>query len=84
LNRLRETSAETGVGLTGMRERIHELNGELQIESDGHGTTLRAIVPRPARSRSDQLGDGAQVALSSVRTEIITATDRPTSQNQAC
>ncbi|MGD1081365.1 MAG: sensor histidine kinase [Candidatus Sulfotelmatobacter sp.] len=60
LNRLRETSAETGVGLTGMRERIHELSGELQIESDGHGTTLRAIVPRPARARSDQLGDGAQ------------------------
>src|ERR1700680_4606891 len=26
LNRLRETSAETGVGLSGMRERIHELN----------------------------------------------------------
>ena len=84
LNRLRETSAETGVGLTGMRERIHELNGELQVESDGHGTTLRAIVRRPARSRSDQLGDGAQVALSSVRTEIITSTDRPTFQNQAC
>src|ERR1700686_5299954 len=60
LNRLRETSAETGVGLSGMRERIHELNGELQIESDGHGTTLRAIVPRPARTRSDQLGDGEQ------------------------
>jgi len=58
LNRLLKASAE--IGLTGMRERIHELNGELQIESDGHGTTLRAIVPRPARTRSDQLGDGEQ------------------------
>ena len=77
LNRLREASAETGVGLAGMRERMHELNGQLEIESDGHGTTLRAIAPRPARSRPDQLGDGAQVALSSVRTEIITPTDRP-------
>ena len=61
LNRLRETSAETGVGLAGMRERLNELRGELQIESDGHGTTLRAIVPRPARTKSDQLGDGALV-----------------------
>src|SRR5579864_190672 len=66
LNRLRETSAETGVGLTGMRERIHELSGELQIESDGHGTTLRAIVPRPARTRSDQLGDGATQGMHAV------------------
>jgi two-component system, NarL family, sensor kinase len=84
LNRLREASAETGVGLAGMHERMHELNGQLEIESDGHGTTLRAIVPRPARTRSDQHRDGAQVALSSVQTEIITSTDRPTFQNQAC
>jgi len=84
LNRLREASAETGVGLAGMHERMHELNGQLEIDSDGHGTTLRAIVPRPARTRSDQHRDGAQVALSSVRTEIITSTDRPTFQNQAC
>jgi signal transduction histidine kinase len=60
LNRLREASSETGVGLAGMRERLNELKGELQIESDGHGTTLRAIVPRPARARSDQLGVGEQ------------------------
>jgi two-component system NarL family sensor kinase len=84
LIRLRETSAETGVGLAGMRERMNELNGELQIESDESGTTLRAIVPRPATSRSDQLGDGARLALSSVQTEIITPTGGPTCQNQAC
>jgi signal transduction histidine kinase len=59
LNRLREASAETGVGLAGMHERMHELNGQLEIDSDGHGTTLRAIVPRPARTRSDQHRDGA-------------------------
>ena len=84
LNRLSEASAETGVGLAGMRERMHELNGQLEIDSDGHGTTLRAILPRPARTRSDPHPDGAQVALSSVRTEIITSTDRPTFQNQNC
>jgi anti-sigma regulatory factor (Ser/Thr protein kinase) len=48
LARLRETAAETGVGLAGMRERMNELNGKLEIESDGHGTTMRAIVPRSA------------------------------------
>ena len=74
LNRLREGSAETGGGLAGMHERMHELNGQLEIESSGHGTTLRAIVPRHAKSRSDQFGDGAQVTLSSVRTDIITST----------
>ena len=47
LTRLREASSETGVGLAGMRERLTELNGKLEIESDGHGTSVRAIVPLP-------------------------------------
>ena len=47
LNELREASSETGVGLAGMRERLNELNGMLEIESDAHGTSLRAIVPMP-------------------------------------
>jgi signal transduction histidine kinase len=51
LVRLRETSAETGVGLAGMRERLHELNGQLEIESEGHGTTMRATVPVPRTIR---------------------------------
>jgi two-component system, NarL family, sensor kinase len=38
-------SAETGIGLAGMRERLHELKGKLEIESDGKGTRLRATVP---------------------------------------
>jgi two-component sensor histidine kinase len=60
LARLRETAAETGVGLAGMRERMNELNGKLEIESDGHGTTMRAIVPRPAATLSGRLGDHQQ------------------------
>jgi len=51
LVRLRENSAETGVGLAGMRERLNELNGKLEIESEGQGTTLRATVPLSAVSR---------------------------------
>ena len=34
-----------------MRERMNELNGKLEMESDGHGTTMRAIVPLFAMSR---------------------------------
>jgi two-component system NarL family sensor kinase len=44
LLRLRETSAESGVGLAGMRERLNELNGKFELESDGKGTTVRATV----------------------------------------
>jgi two-component system, NarL family, sensor kinase len=42
---LEGVSAETGVGLAGMRERLRELNGRLEIESDGCGTSMRATVP---------------------------------------
>jgi two-component system, NarL family, sensor kinase len=45
LQRLSEGCAEIGVGLAGMRERLRELNGNLEINSDGFGTSLRAIVP---------------------------------------
>lgn len=36
---------DSGVGLAGMRERLNELEGELEIESAGPGTRLRATVP---------------------------------------
>ncbi|MFY9912138.1 MAG: sensor histidine kinase [Candidatus Sulfotelmatobacter sp.] len=71
LTQLRETSAETGVGLAGMRERLHELNGRLEIGSDAHGTIIRAIVPAPATTvplpataRLAQPGGCEQVGLS--------------------
>jgi len=45
LRRFRESGAGSGVGLTGMRERVRELRGKLIVESDEHGTTLRVTVP---------------------------------------
>ena len=45
LLQLRKGNAETGVGMAGMRERLNELNGTLEIESDGRGTGIRATVP---------------------------------------
>jgi signal transduction histidine kinase len=58
LVRLRETSAETGVGLAGMRERLNELNGHLEIESDGHGTVLRAVLPLFQEALVNRSGNG--------------------------
>lgn len=34
-----------GVGLAGMRERLSQVNGRLDLESSPQGTTLRAVVP---------------------------------------
>ena len=39
-------SGETaGVGLRGMRERVRQLGGALEIRSNGHGTTVTATMP---------------------------------------
>jgi signal transduction histidine kinase len=64
LDRLRQASAQGGVGLAGMRERLHELNGKLEMESDSHGTSMRAVVPLYSVPASAQLGDCGQVAAS--------------------
>jgi signal transduction histidine kinase len=34
-----------GRGIRGMRERIHELGGKLEIASNGHGTTVHIAIP---------------------------------------
>ncbi len=34
-----------GVGIKGMRERIHQLGGALEINSDGRGTIILARLP---------------------------------------
>jgi len=77
LKRLQEASAETGVGLAGMRERMLELDGELEIGSDEHGTILRATIPRPAVSRSEQHGNEEELTLPLVMTGISTPANRP-------
>jgi signal transduction histidine kinase len=64
LVRLREASAELGVGLAGMRERLKELNGRLELESDGHGTVIRAIVTLPTIDRFARPNGCGQIAPS--------------------
>src|SRR5579864_1356758 len=65
LRLLHGVTAETGVGLAGMRERLHELSGTLEIESDGRGTSLRANVPLYAPGLSAQLGACGEVSACS-------------------
>lgn len=48
LERFGKSGVNLGVGLAGMRERVKELNGRLELESDKSGTRLRAIIPIPA------------------------------------
>ena len=38
-------TADTGVGLAGMRERMRELSGSLEIQSDRAGTTVVICIP---------------------------------------
>lgn len=40
----------SGVGLRGMRERIRQLGGSLQVDSPGRGTTVKVILPLHPRS----------------------------------
>ena len=45
LKQIREGTAESGVGIAGMRERLRELNGVLEIQSDSSGTLLATRLP---------------------------------------
>ena len=40
-------SGNSGVGLAAMRERVYELHGTFELDSDGKGTVLRVRIPVP-------------------------------------
>ncbi|MBE0541589.1 MAG: PAS domain S-box protein [Verrucomicrobia bacterium] len=44
LSALRSKTGAVGVGVAGMRERLHQLKGRLEIDSGTGGTTVRAIL----------------------------------------
>jgi signal transduction histidine kinase len=46
-------TASVGVGIAGMRARVHELGGSMEIVSNHNGTTVAARVPVGQRSPSD-------------------------------
>jgi signal transduction histidine kinase len=53
LERFRENGTSVGVGLAGMRERVKELSGTLDIHSNSSGTTLKVAIPIPVPAKNE-------------------------------
>lgn len=51
-----------GIGTLGMRERLNELAGVLEIASDESGTRVRAVIPAGAGARNIKIGEKAASA----------------------
>ena len=47
LEKFERGGAELGVGLAGMRERLRQLGGRLEVSAENPGTTVRATLPLP-------------------------------------
>ena len=45
VHQIQTESGKLGVGLAGMRERIHELGGIFEVSSNAAGTVVRATIP---------------------------------------
>lgn len=62
LTKFRRTRGGVGVGLAGMRERIEELGGKLDIQSEAHRTVLQVSIPVPEGKLRDE-NAGAPTAV---------------------
>jgi PAS domain S-box-containing protein len=62
LQRVLESGSGTGVGLAGMRERVRDLGGSMEIKSDDAGTTIVISIPLTELAPTD-----SQVNVESVR-----------------
>ena len=45
LESFRRNGANVGIGLAGMRERMRELGGQLEVESSASGTLISVTIP---------------------------------------
>lgn len=57
LDEFRTTNLGAGVGLAGMRERVREIGGVLNITSEGRGTLVEVVVP-PERAQESRESSG--------------------------
>jgi signal transduction histidine kinase len=65
--RLRAGVSALGVGVAGMRERLKQLGGALEINSSPQGTVVRAVVPLSAEATTSTRTAAASVAKTSRR-----------------
>ena len=77
LKRLLEGTATVGVGLAGMRERVRELAGSLEIYSDGNGTRLVVTTTLADRVESEPSTSSASNRKSSLPSEHEPARSEP-------
>ena len=56
LRRFNQSGSGAGIGLAGMRERLRELGGHLEVESDANGTVIRAVIPVGAATPAKKSG----------------------------
>lgn len=66
LDRFSHSGTNVGVGLAGIRERVKELGGVLQIESGKGGTTLKACIPMSEQNRGILAGTETSQIYSSL------------------
>jgi signal transduction histidine kinase len=49
-----DESSELAVGISGMRQRLIQSGGRLEVETSNNGTTITAVVPAIEQQRSNQ------------------------------
>jgi signal transduction histidine kinase len=55
LQNFRSSKSPSGVGLAGMRGRVADVDGKLELECLGEGTVVRAIIPLARVSQAAQI-----------------------------
>src|SRR5260370_41200141 len=55
LQNFRSSKSPSGVGLAGMRGRVADVDGKLELECPGEGSVVRAIIPFARVSQAAQI-----------------------------
>ncbi len=59
LRQIQSSAPQTGVGLAGMRERVHQLGGQFEVESSAQGTLVRVVIPLHREEEDEPAPPGA-------------------------